>query len=310
MKSLPINYDFQGGVEVGIDIGAYETKCFYITSDTNELHTDGYVMFDLVKFPYQFGDYDDIQIIDTQQLAPDTIKYTVYNPNPISFTNVAVWFWTPYSFDATIKYNDDWIPYMYCSYIRPDLAQKIKTLITYNKSMSMDISYSINSIDQCNTNSLKDLGLKPFDIVAVLWGNNIIFIGYIIDNRLDNSFGNQNYEYTINSPLWILGQKQTTAKTSFLQLYAKECADLCRLELDYRLNNNPLINVEEGTYFDALKKVLIYTKNYNVRFYVDYENAKLVFTDDTEFINTKGSEIKPINYSYEWDTDITNTVQW
>ena len=41
MKSLPINYDFQGGVEVGIDIGAYETKCFYITSDTNELHTDG-----------------------------------------------------------------------------------------------------------------------------------------------------------------------------------------------------------------------------------------------------------------------------
>ena len=145
-----------------------------------------------------------------------------YNPNPISFTNVAVWFWTPYSFDATIKYNDDWIPYMYCSYIRPDLAQKIKTLITYNKSMSMDISYSINSIDQCNTNSLKDLGLKPFDIVAVLWESNVLFLGYIIDNRLDTSFGNQNFEYTINSPLWILGQKQTEAKTSFLQLFAKE----------------------------------------------------------------------------------------
>ena len=174
--------------------------------------------------------------------------------------------------------------------------------------MSIDVQYSINSIDQCNINSLKNLNLQPFDEVEVLWNDNKIFCGYIIDARLDKSFGQQNYEYTINSPLWILGQQKTEAKTSFLQIFAKECADLCNLELDYKLNVNPLINIEEGTYFDELKKVLIYTKNYNVRFYVDYANNLLIFTDKTIGFHPKTE--KTIGYEYEYDTEIINTVQW
>ena len=183
----------------------------------------------------------------------------------------------------------------------------MKTIIIDN-SISINAQYSINAIDQCNINSLKNLNIQPFDEVEVIWEDKILFSGYVIDNRLDTSFGQQNYEYTINSPLWILGQKQTEAKTSFLQLYAKECADLCNLNLDYKLNVNPLINVNEGTYFDALKKVLIYTKNYNVRFYVDYSTNSLVFTDKTTGIYPK--VLKPVNYEFEYDTEITNTVMW
>ena len=308
MKSLTIGFDWYY-IYCCIDIGAYETKTIYATTNSEEIITN-YIEYWEIATKLSNTDYQDIEVINREQISDTVLKYTVYNPNSVSFSNVNVFLPFPEDMLSSISFDENWIPYMYCSYLPPDIAKKIDGIITYDKSMSMDISYSINSIDQCNTNSLKDLGLKPFDIVAVLWESNVLFLGYIIDNRLDTSFGNQNYEYTINSPLWILGQKQTEAKTSFLQLYAKECADLCNLELDYRLNVNPLININEGTYFDALKKVLIYTKNYNVRFYVDYENAKLVFTDDTEFINTKGSEIKPINYSYEWDTDITNTVQW
>jgi hypothetical protein len=308
MKSLTIGFDWYY-IYCCIDIGAYETKTIYATTNSEEIITN-YIEYWEIATKLSNTDYQDIEVINREQISDTVLKYTVYNPNSVSFSNVNVFLPFPEDMLSSISFDENWIPYMYCSYLPPDIAKKIDGIITYDKSMSMDISYSINSIDQCNTNSLKDLGLKPFDIVAVLWESNVLFLGYIIDNRLDTSFGNQNYEYTINSPLWILGQKQTEAKTSFLQLYAKECADLCNLELDYKLNVNPLINIGNGTYFNELKKVLVYTKNYNVRFYVDYENGKLVFTDDTEFINTKGSEIKPINYSYEWDTDITNTVQW
>ena len=172
--------------------------------------------------------------------------------------------------------------------------------------MSIDVQYSINSIDQCTINSLKDLQLAPFDEVEVLWGDNKIFSGYIIDAVLNRSFGQQNYEYTVNSPLWILGQQQTEAKTTFLQVFVKECADLCNLQLDYQLNINPLINVNEGTYFNELKKVLVYTKNYNTRFYVDYSADSLIFTDKTIGFHPKIE--KTIGYEYEYNTDIVNTV--
>jgi hypothetical protein len=93
--------------------------------------------------------------------------------------------------------------------------------ITIDKSMSIDISYSINTIDQCTINSLTDLYLRPFDEVKVLLNGNKIFNGYVIDSTLNSSFGQQNCEYTINSPLWILSQQQTESKTSFLQVFAK-----------------------------------------------------------------------------------------
>ena len=80
------------------------------------------------------------------------------------------------------------------------------------------------------------------------------------------------------------------------------------LELDYQFSTNPLIYIEEGKYFDALKKCILYTKNYNTRFYVDYERNKLVFTDKMsdfyEYIP------KIVGYQFEYDTEIINQVKW
>lgn len=174
--------------------------------------------------------------------------------------------------------------------------------------MSVDIEYSINAIDQCNITSLKDLQIQPFDQCIILWNDKIIFRGYCIDARLSQSFGQQQYEYTINSPLWILSQQKTTAKTTFLQIFLKECCNLCNLELDYQLDSNPLIYIEESSYFDALKKCILYTKNYNTRFYVDYEYNSLIFTDKISGQHPK--EEKVVGYEFEWDTEIINQVRW
>lgn len=182
------------------------------------------------------------------------------------------------------------------------------TDIIIDTSMSIDADYSINAIDQCTVNSLKNLNLKPFDEVVVKWNDNVLFSGYVIDARLNTAFGQQQYEYTINNPLWILQQQQTTAKTTFLQLFLKECADLCNLQLDYQLTTNPLIYVEAGAYFNALKKSILYTKNYNTRFYVDYQNNTLVFTDKTNNLHPKIEKV--IGYEFEYDTEIINQVQW
>jgi len=183
----------------------------------------------------------------------------------------------------------------------------MKTIVI-DKSMSIDIEFSINAIDQCDINSLKDLQLQPFDQVEILWNDKKIFMGFCIDARLTQSFGQQQYEYTINSPLWILSQQKTEAKTTYLQLFLKECADLCNLQLDYQIETNPLIYVEEGTYFDALKKCILFTKNYNTRFYVDYSDNKLVFTDKIAGLHNKIEKV--IRYEFEWDTEIINVVYW
>jgi len=183
----------------------------------------------------------------------------------------------------------------------------MKTIIV-DKSMSVDIEYSINAIDQCNITSLKDLQIQPFDSVEVIWNDKTIFRGYCIDARLSQAFGQQQYEYTINSPLWILSQQKTDAKTTFLQLFLQECCDLCDLELDYQFSTNPLIYIEEGKYFDALKKCILYTKNYNTRFYVDYSTRSLVFTNKITGFHPKTEIV--VSYEYEWDTNIVNQVRW
>lgn len=90
----------------------------------------------------------------------------------------------------------------------------MKTIVI-DKSMSVDIEYSINAIDQCNITSLKDLQIQPFDQCIILWNDKIIFRGYCIDARLSQSFGQQQYEYTINSPLWILSQQKLRQKLHF-----------------------------------------------------------------------------------------------
>lgn len=80
------------------------------------------------------------------------------------------------------------------------------------------------------------------------------------------------------------------------------------MELDYQLDSNPLIYIEESSYFDALKKCILYTKNYNTRFYVDYEYNSLIFTDKISGQHPK--EEKVVGYEFEWDTEIINQVRW
>jgi len=181
--------------------------------------------------------------------------------------------------------------------------------IIIDESISLDLDMSINSIDQATVNSLKDLNIKPFDWVRIIWNGQTLFSGICVDANMNIAFGQLNYSYTINSPLFLL-QKHNIERsyTTYLQLFLKKCCDICDLELDYRLNINPLIVTEKTDYFSMLKKSVIYTKNYNTRFFVDYENNKLVFTDTEDSAYPKNKKI--INYSFEYDTDIINQVQW
>jgi len=181
--------------------------------------------------------------------------------------------------------------------------------IIIDDAISVDLDMSINAIDQATINSLKDLNIKPFDEVKLIWGDSTLFCGICVDAGLNMTFGQQNYTYTINSPLFLLQKTNIEVPyTTFLQLFLKKCCSICNIDLDYQLDKNPLIYVEEGNYFDALKKSIIYTKNYNARFYMDYLNNKLIFTDKTE--GTYPKVKNTINYSFEYITDVINQIQW
>ena len=154
------------------------------------------------------------------------------------------------------------------------------TDIIIDEKTSIDLDMSINSIDQANINSLQDLNIKPFDKVRVLWNDNIIFSGICVDAAMNVSVGQLNYSYTINSPLFLLQKTNIeNSHTSNLQLFLKKCCDICEIGLDYRLSTNPVIAVEETDYFSMLRKSVIYTKNNNTRFYMDYENNKLILDE-------------------------------
>ena len=181
--------------------------------------------------------------------------------------------------------------------------------IIIDKYVSVNLDMSINAIDQATINSLKDLHIKPFDEVQIKWNDNILFTGICTDSSLDLSFGQKEYNYTINSPLFLLQKNNIEVPyTTFLQLFLKKCCDICNINLDYKLDKNPLIYVEEGNYFDMLRKSVIYTKNYNARFYMDYSNNKLIFTDKTE--GTYPKIKNTIKYGFEYLTDIINQVKW
>ncbi|AEH06311.1 hypothetical protein [Methanothermococcus okinawensis] len=155
--------------------------------------------------------------------------------------------------------------------------------IIIDAKTSIDLDMNINAIDQANINSLIYLDIKPFDKVNIIYSNNKIFSGIVTDTELNIAFGQKNYSYTVNSPLFLLKKtKIENSYTTFLQLFLKQCCDMCNLYLDYRLDKNPIMAVEKIDYFSMLKKSVIYTKNYNTRFYIDYENNKLVFTDKTD----------------------------